>query len=142
MHEEDRYPLIEGLVLGLSRISDVRQRSYALAERLKEVEIELAVDVLGVIWEKVLESDEDFVRLYNGLIVTGILPEILGPGRMSELVDKAQSRGEYSLVAILLDLPREGSRELPYQPFLDGALKETPLGTRIGLSANSWTTRG
>lgn len=134
MHEEERYPLVEGLVLRLSRISDVRQRSYALAERLKEVENELAVDVLGVIWERVLKSDEDFVRLYNGLIVTGILAAILGSGRMSQLVDEAQLRGEYSLVAILLDLPHEGSREIPHQPFLDGALKETPLGMRKALA--------
>lgn len=132
--DEDHLPLAEKMVVTLSRVADMRQRSYALAFRIRDADDDLAIDVIKVIWEKTLRGDEDFLRLYNSLLVTGILAEVLSENRMSELVGKAQERAEYSVAAILMDLPAEGARDLPFQPFLDGTLKETPLGMRKALA--------
>jgi hypothetical protein len=134
MLEEQELPLAEKMVATLSRVYDPRQRSYALAFRLKEAEDDLALDIIKVIWEKALLGQEDFLRLYNSLLVTGILAESLGEKRMSALVGKAQERCDYSVAAILVDMPAEGASDLPFQPFLDGALKETPLGMRKALA--------
>lgn len=131
--EEDLSPA-ERMVVTLSRVADMRQRSYALAYRLGEVEDDLALDVIRVIWEKALLAHEDYLRLYNSLLVTGVLSETLGRKRMSQLVGKAQERCEFSVAAILVDFPHEGSSDAPFQPFLDGGLKETPLGMRKALA--------
>lgn len=126
--------IAEKMVVTLSRISDMRQRSYALADRLKNVDVPLAVDVIALIWERALLGEEDFLRLYNGLVVTGTLNAVLGATRMAELAGEAQTRCAYGVAAILLDLPNETAGDLPYQPFLDASLKETPLGMRKALA--------
>jgi hypothetical protein len=133
IEEEDLSPA-EQMVVKLSRVADMRQRSHALALRLSEVEDDFALDVIKVIWEKALLAHEDYLRLYNSLLVSGILAEALGQRRMSALVGKAQERCEFSVAAILVDLPDESAADLPFQPFLDGPLKETPLGIRKALA--------
>ena len=62
------------------------------------------------------------------------MAEVMGQSRMSELVATAQEQGEFDIVSILLDMPPEGAGEIPFQPFLDAGLKETPLGTRKALA--------
>jgi hypothetical protein len=118
----------------LSRISDMRQRSYALADRLRDTDVEFAVDVIALIWEKTLLGEEDFLRLYNGLVVTGVLNTVLGGARIAELAGEALSRSAYGVAAILVDLPNDATADLPHQPFLDAGLKETPLGMRKALA--------
>ena len=50
------------------------------------------------------------------------------------MVEELQTRSEYELVAILMDVPSEGQDEIPFQPFLDVTLRETPLGMRKALA--------
>ncbi|MBM3299711.1 MAG: hypothetical protein FJY85_07135 [Deltaproteobacteria bacterium] len=118
------------IVLRLSRIADVRQRSYALAERLNELEVEAAVDVIKEIRQKAMDGHEDCLRLFNGLMLVGTLAEVLGQEKLSAIVDRAQGRGEYEVAALFIDLPSQDRGDRPHQPFLDGTLKETPLGMR------------
>jgi hypothetical protein len=132
--DEDELPRAEKMVKTLSRVADMRQRSYALACRIRDADDELAVEVIKTIWEKALQGEEDFLRLYNSLLVTGILAEVLGNKRLSDLVGKAQDLCHYSVAALLMDMPADGAGDLPFQPFLDGALKETPLGMRKALA--------
>jgi hypothetical protein len=125
---------VSELVGSLSRVSDVRQRAYALARRLKDEENALIVDILGAVREKALLGDEAFLRLYNSLVVPEVFVEVLGEAKVSELVDAAQGKGMYDVVAFFLDLPNDSTRHSPLQPFLDGTLKETPLGMRKALA--------
>jgi hypothetical protein len=122
------------LLLNLARIEDVRQRGYALAGRLAALENDLIVDAIKAIREKAMLGDEDCLRLYNAVAVTSILAEVFGDAKISAVVEAAQARSEYDTVAILLDLPHEGQDEVPVQPFLDPALKETSLGMRRALA--------
>jgi hypothetical protein len=59
---------------------------------------------------------------------------VLGAKKMSELVGEAQARAEYGVAATLVDIPEESTRDLPFQPFLDGGLKETSLGMRKAMA--------
>ena len=134
MCSENDCRTVDEMVLSLARIVDVRQRGYALASRLAGLENDVAVDTVKAIRDRALAGDEDCLRLYNALTVIGILAEVLGAAKMSALVEAAQSRAEYDTVAILLDLPHEVQDDVPFQPFLDAALKETSLGMRKALA--------
>ncbi len=134
MCSENKCRTVDETVRTLARIVDIRQRGYALAGRLAGLEIEAAVDTVKAIREMALVGDEDCLRLYNALTVTGILAEVLGAEKMSSLVEAAQSRAEYDTVALFLDLPHEGRDEVPFQHFRDAALKETSLGMRKTLA--------
>jgi hypothetical protein len=81
-----------------------------------------------------MDGHEDCLRLYNGILVFGVLAEVLGARKLSAIVDSAQSRGEYEIVALLMDMPCHDKGDRPHQPFLDGTLKETPLGMRKSLA--------
>jgi hypothetical protein len=126
-------PLAEELVVKLSSVSDARQRSYALALRLETMENEVVVGIIRAIHGNALDGEEVYVRLYNGLIAGG-LADVFGPRRMSELVQTAQESGAFEIVSILMDFPKEGGSDIPHQPFLDGGLREMPLGVRKELA--------
>jgi len=134
MRSENKSLTAHERVLSLARIEDVRQRGYALAGRLACLENDVAADTVKAIRERALAGDEDCLRLYNALTVTGILAEVLGAAKMSALVEAAQSRAEFETVALLLDLPHDAQEEFPHQPFLDAGLKETSLGMRKALA--------
>jgi hypothetical protein len=122
------------LVNRLARIPDMRQRGYALALRLQTRNDELVLDVIGLIRDNAMKGQEDFLRLYNSVLVPGVMSGVLGQERISGLVEAAQSRGQVELVAILLDPPAEHSSDTYHQPYLDGALREVPLGMRKSLA--------
>lgn len=118
----------------LSAIRDVRQRAYALATRLQELADDAVVDLMKAIHEKSLHGHAGFRALYNALTIPSVLSEVLGERKMSRLVAAAQERQEYGVVSILLDLPSDRSGDTPFQPFLDSALKDVPLGMRKSLA--------
>jgi hypothetical protein len=122
------------LVKRLSRIQDMRQRSYALAARLMDQEPALALDVIRAVRERALQGDEDSLRLYNGLLLSGTLVEVLGSRKVSELMAVAQDRGDLDVIAVFLEFQPEGIRGIPHQPFLDRSLRDVPLGMRKALA--------
>lgn len=134
MTQDDRQLDVHSLVGTLSRVGDARQRSFALASRLKGHETDFILDVLRVIRERALDGEEDFLKLYNGLLVGDTFGEVLGNVTMSALVERAQDRGDYEIVALLLDLPHEYRDDAPPQPFLDPSLRDVPLGMRKTLA--------
>ena len=127
-------PTAQELVARLSAIEDIRQRSFALAQRLRKLSNEDICDVITAIRERAASGDRDAVKLYNGLLVSGTLAEVLGNRRMSDLVETAQRNEKFEIVAILVDIPPENSEDIPFQPFLDSGLRETPLGMRKALA--------
>jgi len=122
------------LISRLARIPDMRQRGYALALRLRTRDDEFVLGVIALIWDEALKGEEDFLRLYNGLLVPGVLLGVLGKERISNLVEAARVRGQAELVAILHDFPSEHEPDTYHQPYLDGALREAPLGMRKSLA--------
>lgn len=134
MCSENKCCTVDETVRSLAGITDLKQRAYALASRLSSLEIEAIVEMVKAIREMALAGDEDCLRLYNALTVTGILAEVLGAEKMSSLVEAARSTAEYDTVALFLDLPHEGRDEIPFQRILDAALKETSLGMRKALA--------
>ena len=132
----------EDLLKRLSGILDTKQRGYALATRLSEMENPDVLNMLLFIRDKALAGRVEFVRLYHGLLVSGILADVLGSQRMSELVAEAQEIQAIEIVSLLMDAPAEpndhdpftarksSGDESPDQPFLDADLKEMPLGMR------------
>lgn len=122
------------LVVRLAGLQDMRQRGYALAIRLRSQEDEFALEVIKLIRERALAGQDDFRLLYNSLLVPGILEEVLGPKRLTALGEIARTRGELELQAILGDMPSGLKVRRNEQPFLDPALRETPLGTRKSLA--------
>lgn len=125
---------VSDLIETLSRVSDVRQRSYALATRLKDMDSSLIVDVLALVREKAVLGHEDFLRLYNSLVAPDVFAEVLGKAGVSKLIDAAQAKEMYGMVAFFMDLPDKNTHGFSGQPFLDGTLKETPLGMRKALA--------
>jgi hypothetical protein len=133
MESQNGFPDPGELVKTLARIPDANQRGYALAERLRDMENDRVLEILKGILDHAVLGDEDSLRLYYGLL-TGNLAEILGSRRMSELVELAQEQQVFDVVSVLIDIPAEGADEIPHQPFLDGGLRETPLGMRKALA--------
>jgi len=125
---------VEQKIAQLSAIQDVKQRSFALASKLNELNSDAAVNLIKTIRERAVLGDSDYLRLYNGLLFSSVVAEVLGQARMSQLVEAAQGMGEFEVVSVLLDIPPETAGDVPFQPFLDTDLKETPLGTRKALA--------
>lgn len=134
MVEESRGQTFLDLFVTLSRIADARQRAYALAERLNDLDADLVVDAIKMICERSLEGEVNFLRLYNALVVYGPLRDTLGEEKLSDVVNAARLREDYRVVAILQDLPSAAGHDCFRQPFLDGTLRETPLGVRKALA--------
>lgn len=130
--EQDRTAF--ALIASLSRIEDRRQRSYALARRLNDLDPDDVIDVIKVIQEKALSGDADSLRLYNGLLVRSSMEEVFGEQRMATLVKIAREKGDIDIMAVLADVPFLDREDRPRQPFLDGALREIPLGMRKTLA--------
>ncbi len=124
----------EELVARLSAVPEMRQRSYALASRLCDLANHVVVMVINFIREKAILGDENYLRLYNGLLCSDTLELVLGRGRMSELVDAARELGEYQVVALLMDPPHEGDGDTPFQPYLEATLRDAPLGVRKAMA--------
>lgn len=130
----DRVAAALRMVKRSASIQDVRQRSFVLAERLALLENPDLLAVVAHIVDGAVEGDEEFAKLYNGLLNSDVLAGVLGARRMSELVLAAQERGEIELTALLMELPAERRPEGPSQPYLDPDLKETTLGMRKSLA--------
>jgi hypothetical protein len=64
---------VRELIATLSAIPEAIQRSHALAERLRALDDDAILEAIRIIYEKTLTGDQDFLRLYNGLIVSGTL---------------------------------------------------------------------
>jgi hypothetical protein len=126
--------LINELVLTLARISDRTQRSHALATRLNTFTDGQAVGVMKIIRERALNGNSEFLRLYNSLLVGGILVATMGSIRAGRLAEEARSIGEFWLVALLVDLPAQRTEDQPTQPYLDSTLRDAPLGMRTFLA--------
>jgi hypothetical protein len=122
------------LVERLAGISDMRQRAFVLAERLAGLSDDEVLETLKLIHEKAGAGNADFLLVYNGLLVSGVLTEALGSERMSVLVTKAQDQGCFELVAVLMDIPPEDDPEFLENPMLDDELREKPLGVRKALA--------
>jgi len=132
--QADLNAAVQELVGTLSAVTDVTQRTYALANRLSEETNNFVVEVFRLIRERSMMGDEDCLKLYNSLIGIDALTEVFGKQRMSELVVVAQQRGDFEVVALFIDLPADRSEEHPFQPFLDARLKDAPLGLRKALA--------
>jgi hypothetical protein len=122
------------LIVNLSAIQDVKQRAYALAHRLKELADDAVIDLMKAIHERCLRGHDQFQELYSALTVPSVLNEVFGERKMSRLVTVAQDRQEFGVVSLLLDLPSGHTHEAPFQPFLDSALKDVPVGMRKSLA--------
>lgn len=120
----------------LGRIHDAKQRCYALAKRLSELEADSAIDCLRMICDGTIMGKVELANLYNSIIMSPFLWENLGAEKISMFTAEAQERNEYDIVAILMDVECETGSDIPFQPYLDPALKETPLGIRKSLARN------
>lgn len=132
--QEECTAIVNGMVLTLARISDRKQRSHALAARLGTFTDCQAVGIMKIIRERALDGNADFLRLYNSLLVDGVLVDTMGSVRVARLAEEARNRGECWLVALLVDLPTERVDDQPVQPYLDSSLREAPLGMRTFLA--------
>jgi len=130
---EDKVSILD-LVYNLSRISDVRQRSYALAFRLKELDNNAIIDLIKTIREKASLGEADYYRLYNALSSPFVFSEVLGTERISQLISTAEEKQEYEIIPLLTDLPIRDPSKYCAQPYLDNTLKELPLGIRKALA--------
>ncbi|MEW6531422.1 MAG: hypothetical protein AB1473_11340 [Thermodesulfobacteriota bacterium] len=125
---------VRELIASLSAIPEAIQRSHALAERLKALDDAAILETIRIVYEKTLTGDQDFLRLYNGLIVSGTLAQVLGSERMSRLVHRAQEAGDFEIVSILLDLPSEHPSESGFRSSVGPDLRDIPLGVRKALA--------
>ncbi|MCA1959944.1 MAG: hypothetical protein LDL33_04030 [Desulfomonile sp.] len=122
------------LLARLSAIRDVKQRSYAVADRLKPLPNDEVIGIIKTIRERALMGHSDYLHVYSGLLMSGTFAQVMGTARMSELVEAAQRLCEYEVVSLLMDLPPEGDTDSEYQPHLDADLREVPLGMRKSLA--------
>ncbi len=122
------------LVRNLSGIKDVVQRGFALAERLQPLEDEALISIIKGICDKAACGEADYVSLYSSIVRSDAFRLVLGPGRLSKLACVAREMEYYEIGALLFDSPSHPGGHHHYQPFLDGGLKETPLGMRKALA--------
>lgn len=118
----------------LGRILDARQRCYALARRLCGLEVDSVMDCIRMICDGTILGNVELGNLYNSMIMSSFLWENLGNEKISLLTAAAQDRGEYDIVAVFMDVESGANSDIPFQPYLDPALKETPLGVRKSLA--------
>jgi hypothetical protein len=130
MTEDPEEQWLDEIVSTLSNVADVRQRGYALAERLSALNVDLIVDAIRIIRDKAFKGDAGSLRLYNALTLSAPLSAALGKEKLSEVTESARRRGEFQVVAILAEIPSKYGYDRPHQPFLDAPLKEIPVGTR------------
>ena len=121
-------------IASLAAIPEVKQRGYALAQRLAALENDEIISVVRAIRDKAALGHHNFLELYNALLFTGCIVEVLGRQTMAQLVDLAQARGESEIVSLLMDLPFPRSGAVTAQPYLDRELSEQPLGMRKALA--------
>jgi hypothetical protein len=134
MNSEDEFPDIQELVVTLARIPDLQQRSYALASRLKDYPVEFILEVFTTIRERALSGNVDFLRLFNGLLISRALSEVFGPDLLASLAEMARARDLQEIAAFFEDLPAKRRGDHPLQPYLDQRLRELPLGMRKTLA--------
>ncbi len=121
------------LIFSLGAVLDVRQRSYAICRRLKQLGDDQIIDALKQIMDGAVSGLLQYRSLYNAVIVPGIMVDVFGSQRVSCLVKLSQDREEFAVASVLLDLP--SSREdVPHQPYSEPALKEIPLGMKKSLA--------
>ena len=125
---------LECLVSNLARIEDMTQRAHAVASRLMTLEDDVLLDLVTMIRDKALRGQDDFLRLYNGLLFLRPLPELLGEARVLQLMEAAFTRGIDRKVAALLQMPAGGPHSARVQPLPAPDLREIPLGTRKSLA--------
>jgi hypothetical protein len=121
-------------VVGLCSIKDAVQRGRATAGRLLELDDESLIEALAAIIELAYAREEAGILLYNGLVSSSALVDLLGKQRLASLVECAQETEQYQVVGLLLDFAGPEKDGFAHQPFLDGALKEMPLGMRKSLA--------
>ncbi len=134
MDQGDSRLTLSDEVTTLARVSDVRQRGHALARRLAAMNDSDLMGALKMILDKALIGETDYVVLYNCLLDSSLFAGALGVERIAELVTLARKNDELDVLTLLVDFTKEGARDVPFQPFLDLALKETPLGVRKSLA--------
>lgn len=134
MDRDETENAADRLLARLSAIRDIKQRSYAVADRLRPLSNDEVIGIIRLIRDRALSGHEDYMLVYNGLMVSGALARVMGPARMSELVEAAQRLCEYEVVSLLMDLPAEGTDERDSQPYLDPGLRDVPLGMRKTLA--------
>jgi hypothetical protein len=121
-------------VRNLSGVRDVVQRGFALAERLHGLEDEAIVDVIKGVYDRAVSGEEDYVALYAGIVGSDAFMAVFGASRLSRLVSIAREMEYHEIGALFVDFnPHQGSR-YNHQPFLDGGMKETPLGMKKALA--------
>jgi len=134
MNDEETKYRADKLLARLSAIRDVKQRSYAVADRLKPLPNDDVVGIIKTIRERALMGHGDYVHVYSGLLMSGTFVQVMGIARMSELVEAAQRLCEYEVVSLLMDLPPESATDSEHQPHLDADLRDVPLGMRKSLA--------
>jgi hypothetical protein len=125
----------ENLVKTLSGVLDSKQRGNALGRRLKRMDTYVVLCVFKLIKEKAAKGHKDHLLLYYSLLSDTFRNEI-GEDKVRELVDLARQEGLMEITSIFEEIPLKGAEDLPFQPFLDQELKETPLGIRKALARN------
>ncbi len=125
---------LESLVSSLARIEDIRQRAYAVATRLTSLEDPVLLDLLIMIRDKAVHGQDDFLRLYNGLLFLSPLPGMLGEARILQLMEAALSRGVHHKVTVLLKNPGNEPPSSRVRPLPAPDLRDIPLGTRKSLA--------
>jgi hypothetical protein len=134
MEELESRPDPGDLALKLSAIPDVKQRSHVLARSLAALQDENVVYLVKIIKERALMGDGDYLKVYNGLLCAGVLAEVMGHDRMTELARIAKRNGEHDVVCIFVDAPPDRLSDCGAQPFLDVDLRDKPLGMRKALA--------
>ncbi len=122
------------LVKRLASIQEVRQRSFAVSDRLNKLEPADAVRTIALVIEQALAGDRQALAVYGGLLVPGMLAEVMGQAKVSQLIAIAQDTAQYEVAALLLEIPPKKQLGGDSQPFLDSELREVPLGVRKALA--------
>ncbi len=117
-------------VQNLCGIQDVRQRGYALVERLNTLEDEEIVSIIKAICDGAAGGSSNFIDLYNALISGSVLRENIEKERLNRLISIAREVEYHDVLIVFLDLPGANNHVYPHQPLLDGSSREMPLGIR------------
>jgi hypothetical protein len=125
----------ENLVRTLSGVLDSKQRGAALGRRLNRMDTYVVLCVFKLIKEKAGKGHKDHLLLYYSLLSDTFRNE-MGKEKIEELVALSREEGLMEIISIFEEIQTKGAEDLPFQPYLDSELKETPVGMRKALARN------
>lgn len=134
IEREEAEKLARKILQEVSSILDRRQRTYALAKKLKKLPEEMIAEIFEITAENARQKNPFFQDGFRVLSDIGLLSHYLGPRKMSGVYTIARSKDYKDVVRIMSRIPPWRVPGVEDEPLEDQQLKEITLGEKKSLA--------